>query len=52
MENLYHFYENLFSNNARESNKIISNYLKYINLPKLSMKQTELCVGELTEKVR
>ena len=52
MENLYKFYENLFSNDVPVSKKSISNYLKDINLPKLSMEQRELCKGELTRKRR
>lgn len=40
-KNLYQFYENLFSNDVPTSNKTVSNYLKDINLPKLSMEQRE-----------
>ena len=45
---MYLFYENLSFNNVLVYNKSISNYLKDINLPKLSMEQKELL--ELTEK--
>ena len=45
---MYLFYENLSFNNVLVYNKSISNYLKDINLPKLSMEQRELL--ELTEK--
>ena len=50
MENLYQFYENLFSNDLPVSNKSISNHLKFISLPKKSIEQRELCEGELTKK--
>ena len=50
MENLYHFYKILFSNSEPVSNKSICNYLKDINLPKLSMEERGLWEGELTKK--
>ena len=50
MENLYQFYENAFSDEVPDSNKRISNYLKYISLPRLSKEQWELCQGRLTER--
>ena len=50
MENLHQFYENIFSNDAPNSNKSISNYLKNISLLKISTEQRELCEGKLTQK--
>ena len=49
MDNLYHFYKNLFSNDVSLSKNSISSYSKDINLPKLSMKQRELWEGKLTK---
>ena len=50
LENLYQFYKNLFSDDVPVPNKNISNYVKDIDLSKLSMEQRELFEGGLTKK--
>ena len=36
LQNLYQFYEEIFSKKVPISNEVIANYLKDINLPKLT----------------
>ena len=49
LQNLYHFYEELFSKDVSSSNEVTEHYLKNISLPKLIKEQDEQCEGEITK---
>ena len=49
LQNLYQFYEELFSKEVSSLNEVIAHYLKNISLPKLTKEQGEQCEGEITK---
>ena len=49
LQNLYQFYEELFSKKVFNSNEVVANYLKDISLSKLTKEQSEQCEGEITK---
>ena len=49
LQNLYQFFEELFSKKVSNLNEVIAQCLKDISLPKLTKEQSEQCEGEITK---